>query len=411
MESDSPQPSAVGVIRFAVLVLIGTALVSSAADWPGFRGPNRDGIAPDKGINKNWTQRPPPLLWKQSLSDDGYAGPAVSGRTLYIVDHSGSNDIVRALDVANGKELWRYSYSDAAVNRQGFTVSTPMIWEGKVFIFSRLGKVICLRASSGELIWKRDPVAEYKGGNPPWKFTMSPVIDDGKLIFCPGGTNAAVVALDPNSGKTIWVGGGSANASYATPVVAMLNGRKHYVVFMVPGLYGVDSSDGRLLWKVPWKTNYGGKKGPTPVLVGDRIFICSTEGGSGGLIDFAGGAPRVVWQHKLMQEHFPTPIYYHSRIYGSSDPKFLICLDPETGGVHWKETAGAYASVIGVDDVVIFLSGSTGELIMVDATSPVYKELGRCKPLGGQSWTAPIIADGRLYVRNKKELACLDLSP
>jgi len=401
--------STVCFVCFALLVLGAGVQVSAAADWPGFRGPARDGIAPDKRINKNWNQWPPRLLWKQSLGDKGYAAPAVSSNRLYIVDHAGSNDIVRALDVLNGREVWRYSYFDAAVNKQGFTVSTPLIHDNKVYVFSRLGKVLCLSADSRALLWQRAVVAEYKGIKPPWNYAMSPVIDDGKLIFCPGGTNAAVVALDPLSGKTIWTGGGSAQASYATPVVATLKGHRQYLLFNVPGLMGVDAGDGRVLWELPWKTRFGGKKGPTPVMVGDRIFICTTEGGATGLIELADGAPKVVWQHQLMQEHFPAPVYYHGRIYGSSDPKFLICLDPQSGEVLWKEPAGAYASVIGVDDTVIYLSGSTGELIMLDATSPAYKELGRCKPLGGTSWTAPIIADGRLYVRNKEEIACLDL--
>ena len=399
----------IGWMALWVSGVVLTTGVSPAADWPGFRGPNRDGLAPDTGINKNWTQKPPRLLWKESLSDNGYAGPSVSGNTLYIVDHAGNSDIVRALDAATGKELWRYSYVDAAVNKQGFTVCTPLISDNTVSIFSRLGKAVCLGADSGKLIWQRDLVGEYKGSKPPWNFTTSPVLDDGKLIFCPGGTNAAMVTVEPRSGKTIWAGAGSAGVSYASPVVATLHGRKQYLFYRVPGLCGVDPGDGRLLWEVPWETKFGGKKGPTPVLVGDRIYICSTEGGSNGLIDLAGGAPKVVWEHKLMQEHFSTPIYYHDRIYGSSDPKFIMCLDPQTGAVLWKETVGTYASVIGVDDAAIFLSGSTGELIMVDATTPSYKELGRFTPLGGQSWTAPIIAGGRLYVRNKKEIACLDL--
>jgi len=394
-------------LRLVPLLLL--APLAQAADWPGFRGPNADGISPETGINKDWNQKPPKTLWKIALTDNGWAAPSLANGKLYIADHLDKEDIVRAIDAATGAELWHFNYPDAEKFRNGFTVSTPLVLDGKVYIFSRKGKIHCLRAETGEKLWSRDLVAEYKGIAPFWDYCASPVADGQTLIVCPNGPeHAAVVALNKETGETLWQSG-DFKVSYASPVVATLNGHKQYVVIGEEGLYGLDPATGSQLWQVPWPTKLGGKKGPTPVIVGDRIFVATTEGGDTGLVDVANNTPTLVWKHTQMQDHFPTSIYYHSRIYGSSEPKFLVCLDPATGNILWKQETGQYTSVIGVDDAVIALSGKTGELVMLDASVPDYKELGRCTPLGGQSWAPMIIANGRLFVRNQKELACLDL--
>lgn len=378
------------------------------ADWPGFRGPNADGIAPEQGINKDWNKKAPQTLWKVALSDNGWAAPAVANGRLYIVDHQGTDDVVRALDAATGKDLWRFTYPDAEMNRHGFTVSTPLIVGDKVYVSSRKGKIHCLHAVTGEKLWSRDLATEYPGVPPEWGFCMSPVVDGTALYVGVGGTTASVMALQKDSGQTLWQSGAFL-ISYASPVVAVMGGHKQLLICGAELVAGLDLAKGEELWRVPWPTKYG-KKGPTPVLLGDnRFFVSTTEGGDTGVVDLSSGTPVVTWKDKQMQDHFPTPIYFHGRIYGSSDPKFLECLDPATGAVLWKEEAGQYVSVIGVDDTVIALSGKTGDLIQIDATVPAYKELGRCTPLGGTSWAPLIIANGRLYVRNQKELACIDL--
>ena len=392
-----------------LIFLITFVAAAQAGDWPGFRGPNADGISPERGINKDWNQKTPRILWKVALTDNGNAAPAVANGQLYIVDHQGAEDSVRALDAATGKDLWHFNYPDADTNRYGFTVNTPLVVGDKLYVYSRKGKIHCLNAARGELLWNRDLASEYPGPPPPWGFCMSPVVDNQTLLLGVSGSSVGMVALDKETGKTIWEAG-DLKVSYASPVVATLHGSKQYLVFGVEALYSLDPANGKTLWQLPWPTKFGGKKGPTPVLVGNRIFIATTEGGETGMIDLSSGTPVVIWKHKEIQDHFTTPIFYHGCLFGSSDPKFLACLDPATGKIFWKQETGQYTSVLGVDDTVIALSGKTGELFMIDATTaPNYLELGRCTPLGGTSWVAPILANGHLYIRNQKELACVDL--
>jgi len=396
--------------RIAIAGAIGLAGSAKAADWPNFLGPNTNNISLERGLNKSWSNQLPRILWKTDLTDEGYAAPSIAGGKLFIVDHLGSNDIVRALSIADGHELWRYEYPDAVKAHQGFTANTPLVDGNKVYTYSRRGKVHCLDTESGAVLWSRDLAAEYQSKMPPWEFCMSPVVDGDKLILCPNGERCGLLFLDKITGKTLKEAAPGFLASYATPIIATLNGVRQYVLFGTDRLTGISADDGKELWQVPWPTKFGGKKGPTPLLLGDnRIFASTTEGGDTGVVDLSSGSPVVTWKHQKMQDHFPTPVFYHSRIYGASDPKFLVCLDPADGQILWEKETGKYTSVLAADDTVIALSGSSGELLMLDAAVPEYSELGRFTPLGGQSWTAPVLSDGRLYVRNKTAIACIDL--
>lgn len=383
--------------------------IARGGDWPCFRGPEANGISPERGISKAWNQKVPKTIWKVALSDNGNAAPAVANGRVYIVDHHEKEDTVRALDAETGKDLWGFTYPDGETNRYGFTTSTPLVLGEKVYVHSRKGKIHCLNAATGEMLWQRDLASEYPGTPPPWDFCMSPVADNQAVLLGVSGSSVGLVSLDKETGKTIWEAS-DLKISYASPVVATFKGRKQYLIFGMDALYSLDPSTGKTLWQVPWPTKYGGKKGPTPVLVGERIFVATTEGGESGLIDVSSGDPVVVWKNTALQDHFTTPIFYHGSVFASCDPKFLACIDPATGKFLWKQETGQFTSVLGVDDTVLALSGKTGELFMIDASNAQnYSELGRFTPLGGQSWVAPIVANGRLYIRNQKELACIDL--
>ncbi len=397
------------MLNLALLMLcLCLPLVVFAADWPQFRGPQASGIAPDQGINKNWAQRPPQKLWEVALGDDGYAGPAVAGGKVYIIDHQGAQDVVRALDLATGQEIWRFSYADTAEENNGFARSTPLISEGKVYTFSRLGSIHCLDAETGAKLWSRNIQTDFGGQKPGHEYCMSPIVDGHRLILCPGGNNAAVVALDKNTGQTIWAGGGSDIPGYATPVVAEILGAKQYVVFTGVSLIGVAVDSGQLLWRFPWETRYNINVA-TPLIVGNRIFISSDYDHGCAMVEITAQGPKALWENKELQAHFSSPVVYNGYIYGVGNPGFLVCLDPATGAALWKQPGFEKGGLCAVDGVLLVMTGNSGDVVMVNATRDGYEELGRITPLGGQSWTAPIIAGGKLLVRNQQALVCLDL--
>jgi outer membrane protein assembly factor BamB len=395
----------VTVLAFLAL-LIGTR-TAMTEDWPQFRGPGVNGVSQEHGINKDWAAHPPKVLWKLDLKDNGNAAPAVAGERVYIVDHQGAQDIVRALDLSTGTQAWQFEYDDAKQNKYGFTVSTPLIDHGKLYVLSRLGKVTCLDAAKGEQLWQRNLMAEIKARRPGWDYCMSPVLDGDKLIFAPGGEGTGVVALDKATGQTLWKGGGGGLTSYGTPLVAQIDGKKQYIALTAMAVKGVAAEDGKLLWEVAWPNKYD-KKGPSPVLVGERVLIATTEGGDTGLIEVKDNTPTLVWKTKTIQCHFTTPVLYHDRVWACSDAN-MMAFEPLTGKILWKKKGFEHASLIAVDDTVIGLNGADGKLFMLDATAEEYKELGSFSPLGGVSWTPPVIAGGKLLVRNLKTLVCLDL--
>lgn len=392
----------------AVAVEPAPQATSGSVDWPRFRGPDGNGISPEKGISKDWAAQPPRLLWKVPMSDDGYTGPSVANGLVYIIDHQGSDDIVRALSLSDGRDVWTYRYRDADSSNYGFARATPTVDGSKVYTLSRLGALHCLDAKTGKVVWRRQINDEFSARKPQWDTSYSPVVDGDRLIVCPGGPDAAVAVLDKSTGKTIWQGGGSDGQSYATPVVATIGGKKQYVVFAAKALIGVDASNGTLLWRAPWSTAYD-VNAATPVVIGDSVFIASGYGKGCALVDVKGSEASIRWANKSIQAHFSSPIYFKGHIYGTGDPGVLVCLDPQTGKELWRQPGFEKGGIVGVDGVILALSGSNGDLAMVEMSPAGYKELGRVTPLGGQSWTAPIVAQGRAIVRNKSAIACLSL--
>jgi outer membrane protein assembly factor BamB len=393
--------------RILTAAAILTATTLSAADWPNFLGPNRDSISTETGLNKNWNAQPPRELWRVPMSDDGYAGPSVANGKVFIINHAGDKDIVRALDLKTGKDIWTYTYADKSKPNYGFARATPTVENGKVYTVSRFGVVNCLDEKTGKPIWTKDVVKESKGEVPRWEMAWSPFIDGDKIIVQPGGSGATVAALNKNTGATLWKGGGSDAPGYGTAVIATLAGKKQYLVFTAKHLIGVDAADGKLLWKVAWETKYD-VNAATPLVVGpNKVFISSNYARGCAMVTVTGNNASIAWENKELQCHFNSPILFGNHIYGISNE--LACLDPQTGKALWKQPGFEKGGLVIADGVIIAMDGKAGDVVMAEASPRAYRELGRIKPLGGQSWTAPIIADGKLIIRNKNTLACLAL--
>ncbi|NPV47921.1 MAG: PQQ-binding-like beta-propeller repeat protein [Armatimonadetes bacterium] len=398
-------------VRLTAVLLMGGLLLANmgqAADWPRFGGPKGDFMAPDTGINQDWANRPPRVLWQTAMSDDGYAGPAVAGGKVYIIDHRGAQDVVRAIDLTTGQDVWTFVYDDPGDPNYGFARSTPCIDEGLVYTLSRNGLLHALDAANGTRLWSRDLRADFQGQKPQWDYTASPIVDGDRLVVVAGGPEASVVTLNKKTGETIWAGGGTFETGYATPVIATINEVKQYIVFTAKALTGVSAADGALLWQIPWETSYG-VNAALPIVDGNYVFATSGYRFGGGVFQISPDGPQQVWFSKAMQAHFSSPIYYKGFIWGTTDPGDLICLAPRDGTVLWRQGGFEKGGIVIVDDVIIALSGASGEIIMAAASTEGYQELGRLQGLGGQSWTAPIVADGKLIIRNKSALACLDL--
>jgi outer membrane protein assembly factor BamB len=399
-------------MRTAIVVAIAslTAVCAPADDWPQFRGPNADGMSVETGINLDWAKKAPATLWTATLHDQGYSGPAVANGKVFIVDHQEGKDAVLAFDLESGDEGWRFTYEAPGDENFGFARSTPCVDGKYVYTMSRDGVVHCLDIKSGKKVWRQEALASVNGKAPKWGVSNSPIIDGPRLIVAGGGKGAHLLALNKKNGKILWKGGKSAPLGYATPVVTTIDGKSQYLNFSGKGLSGIQATNGDLLWSHPWPTKYD-INAATPIHVGGSLIFISSGYKTGcSSVQIKGGNAREVWRSKDMNAHFSTPILVDGLIYGTGDPGFLICLDPKTGDVKWKEPGFEKGGVIGIDGHIIAVSGNTGDVVLVEITPDAYREKGRIKPLGGQSWTAPVVSNKRLIIRNKGKLIVLDLS-
>jgi outer membrane protein assembly factor BamB len=331
----------------------------------------------------------------------------VAGGKVFIVDHQGGNDVVKALDLKTGKEAWSFAYPDATSHNYGFARATPAYAGGKVYTLSRGGKLHCLDAASGSKLWLRELGAEFGGVRPKWDYSATPLVDGNRVVVCPGGATGLAV-LDAATGKTLLTGGKGGPPGYATPVVATIGGQRQYVIFAGKELYGADTASGRTLWSVPWVTAHD-VNAATPVVIDNFVFITSGYGVGCGMVKVSGSSASVVWKSAEIQAHFSSSLYLNRFLYGTGDPGNLVCLNPQDGKAMWKQPGFEKGGLVAVDGCLIVISGNTGDVVLVKATHEGYEELGRVTPLGGQSWTAPVVAQGKLLVRNTQSLACLDL--
>jgi len=394
----------------ALVILCLCATVTLAADWPNFFGPTRNGIAPDTGLNKDWKARPPQVLWQVTMGDNGYAGPSVADGKVFIIDRAGDNDVVRCLRLQDGQEVWACTYQEGGGDNYGFARSTPSYAAGKLYTLSRLGILCCIDVATGKILWSKALMREFGGKPPQWNYTSSPLVDGDKVIVQSGSPQGNVIALNKDTGAVVWVSDNMDSAGYATPTIATILGQRQYVMATGKRVIGVHPDTGQALWGFNWTTKYD-VNASQPIVEGNYVFITSGYGSGCGLVEITAQGAQPRWQNMDISAHFSSPIFYNGYLYSNSDSGggSLVCMSPQQGQVAWRQGGFEKGGLLIADGVIIACVGNTGDVVMAKADPAGYQELGRIKPLGGQSWTAPILADGKLIVRNKQALACVDL--
>ena len=394
-------------LHLALALAVSFSSILHAADWPRFLGPEGTGICREPGLNLDWSQKSPAKLWSIPFSsEEGYSGPIVVKGVVYILDNKGADGLVRALDLKSGREIWSFTYPNPGKKNYGFAKSSPAFDNGKIYAIGQRGEVFCLDAKNGQKIWATS-LLDLGGEAPKWDYSCSPLIDGDRLILCPGG-QTSVVALNKTTGSVIWKGGANSKAGYSTPAAATLGGKAQYLVFSGTDLSGVNPADGKILWSLPWKTGYD-INAIVPLVFEQNIFISSAYGHGSALLEISGDKVTPKWENKEILARFSTPILVDGFAYSTGDQNALVCLDVKTGQLRWKGPNLENGGLTAVPGAIIGLDGKNSDIVLFKTSPERYEELGRIKGLGGRSWTAPVIADGKLLIRNLKELACFDL--
>lgn len=381
------------------------------ADWPQYRGINRDGISKETAIIKTWTETGPKVVWKTPVGD-GYSGMAIVGNRIYTMDAKDKDEFVVCMDATSGKELWRYRNDSNFVNDQGNGPrGTPTVESDVVYSFGAQGGLSALNAKDGSKIWTHDVKKDVGGKVPIWGFSSSPLIE-GELLILPvgGADNNAIVAFNKKTGAIAWRSQGD-EPGYSSAIATTIKGVRQILVFSGTKLLSVSPADGKLLWSYPWKTDWFVNAAVPIVMPDDKVFISTAyDVGAAVLkVNVAGGKHSVqeVWLSKSMRNHFNTSIYHNGHIYGF-DNAVLKCIDANTGEDKWKRSGFGRGSLLLADGHLIVLS-ERGQLVMVEATPTEYKEKASAEVLQGKCWTMPTLVNGKLFVRNQKEMVCLDL--
>lgn len=397
------------------LVLI-ASLLSFAADWPQWRGPNRDGISaesiePWKGELK--------VLWRQPVGE-GHSSPIMARDRVFI--HAKVRDKeqeeVLAFDARTGKKLWRSPYErNKFENAYGNGPrSTPVVDSDRIYTLGVTGILAAWDATSGKEQWKLDVLREFKAPNLFFGVSSSPVVDGDKLLVLVGGPDASVVAFDKSNGKVRWKTGSDA-ASYASPIVTSRDGRRLAVFLTAKGVLAVNPADGTPYWQYPLVDKLS-ESSTTPVRAGDLLFASSVTFGSVGLkLTAKDGKPAYeeLWKNDRLTCYFSTPVAMNEHLYivtGQLLPPSakLHCIEAKTGNIVWTrpKAVGKYHGTLLLAKDRLLLLEEEGDLVLIEPSPKEYKELSRGK-VCGQTWAHPALAHGRLYVRDEKELICVQV--
>ncbi len=394
-----------------------------AEDWPQWRGVHRDGTSAETKLLKEWPEGGPTLLWHVTDIGKGYSTPAIEANRLYLLSNVGLEDeFVKAFDAQNGKEIWSTRIGKVGLPDQqpNFPAarSTPTIDGDVLYALGSDGDLTCLEKLTGKIRWQKNVQNEFGGKPGRWAYAESPLIDGDKVICTPGGSEAALIALNKKSGAIIWktpIPGSENDAGYASAVLATINGVKQYVTFMGAGVIGVNAETGELLWK----TGYNKDAVPivTPVIMDNMIYTSSRAGCT--LVKISGSASKAkvdtVYTDNKLPNAIGGSVLVGDYLYGTNN-KMLMCMEFVTGNVLWEDASIAPGSLCYADGM-LYMHGENGDMVLFAATPDGYLEAGRFSPPDqpertdrmAKVWPYPVIANGRLYFRDHDVLWCYAL--
>ncbi len=428
-------------------------------DWPRFLGPTGDSKSPEHGILSKWPEAGPRLVWHTKVGS-GYSMPVVSRGRLFMFDRLGRQARLRCLESETGKPVWEFTYPTEyqdIIGADNGPRASPVVDDERVYILGPEGMLHCLNVTDGKALWKLDTSEKFHVVQNFFGVGSTPVVEGDLLILGVGGSPAGSRPSSPDQLNEI-KGGGSGIvaldkftgavkyqvtdelASYASPTMATIGGRRWGFVFARGGLVGFDPSSGKVDFEFPWRAKrLYSVNAATPVVVGDTVFISESYEIGAALLRAKPGGYDIVWKDpagirdpKAMRLHWNTPIALDGFLYGSSgensDDAELRCIDLATGKVKWSEPGLGRASLMYVDGHLVCLT-ENGHVHLLRATPEKYDAVASfvpknkekdAEPAAGESapnlltypaWAAPILSHGLLYLRGHDQLACFELIP
>ena len=426
-----PGPRATVLYTTALLSLLPSAMGAAGADpassprgeWPQWRGPNRDALSDETGLLETWDEKGPPLLWEKLGLGKGYSSIAVAGGRIFTLgERQGKTDLI-ALSVDGGEELWATRVGGGSPN------STPTVSGDLVYALDRHGKLLCAR-TSGASVWRKDLRKDFGGRMMSgWGYSESPLVDGERLVCTPGAEDAVLVALDRKTGETLWkaalpddVGSrGKRGAAYSSIVVSEAQGIRQYVQLIGRGLVSVRADTGEVLWTYNRIAN-GTANIPTPIVKGNLVFASTGYGAGAALLEVKRrgsglGADEVYFlESRTLQNHHGGMVLLGDHVYcgHGHGEGFPLSIELKTGKAAWRPGRGpgkGSAAVVYADGHLYFRY-ENGVIALIEAQPENYVLKGQFRIASprGKSWPHPVIAGGRLYLRDQDALLCYDVT-
>lgn len=417
-------------VFLALCLLANTATAaekaSSGAEWPQWRGPERNGISTETGLRKSWENgEQPKLLWTVKGLGSGYSSVAIADGKIFTMGKIGNREHLIARSLSSGEEIWK-----TPVGNGDHSNCTPTVDGDHVYAVGLRGDLVCAKIATGAVVWSKNFEKDFGGKMMSgWGFSESPLIDGDRLICTPGAKDAVLAALQKNTGKVIWkaamppnVGNqGGDGAAYSSIVISNGAKTKQYIQLVGRGIVGVRAKDGKTLWTYNRIAN-GTANIPTPIVNGDYVF-CSTGYGTGAALLKLQRKGSNIEAKELyylksdkMQNHHGGMILLDDHIYcgHGHNNGFPLCIEMKTGKVKWKpgRGAGTGSAAIALADGHFYFRYEDGTMALIEATPDEYRLKGSFSiaSRNGPSWPHPVICDKRLYLRDQDLLHCYDLA-
>jgi len=396
---------------FAATASVLLAFSISAADWPTFLGPKRDGISPDTGLLKTWPEAGPAQLWKNTNIGPGWSSVAVVGDLLYTTGNEGENQMLICIDVKTGKELWRAAQGPKSDHKKyDGARATPTVDGDHIYLTNGKGLVTCQSAKDGKVIWKKNMSTDFGGKVGGWQYAESVTILGKLAIVVPGGAQG-VVALDKSTGSKVWTSGATLTAGYCSLLPVTVGKDTILVTGSQSGLIAIDPKNGKEIYRNPFAENNTANT-PTPAFSDGYLFwsvgynkgsICLKVTNANGKWNF-----EEAWKSGEFGSHPGNFVVANGQIYGKGK-RGLTCLDLKTGQTLWG-TPGYAGQATFADNLVYAFSDQGGKLALVEPLAGEGRVKGKIHVEGtGSSWSHPVVINGRLFVRYDTNLYCFDV--
>jgi len=388
-----------------------SAAMDTPAEWPGFRGPNRDSIIHGVQIKTDWSTSPPVEIWRRPIGP-GWSSFAVHGDLLYTQEQRGDDEVVSCYRVSTGEPVWRHRDPIRFYESNGGAGprATPTLSRGRVYTLGATALLNALDAATGKVVWSHNAATDTGRKTPEWGFTSSPLVVDDIVIVAVSGTLAA---YDAATGKPRWVGP-QHGGSYSSPQLATIDGVAQILLLSAPGVVSVSPADGKLLWEHTWE----GGAIVQPALMADGGILINAMSAMGGIATrrlavargTGGWTVEERWTSNGLKPYYSDFVVHKGHAYGF-DGSILACIDLEDGKRKWK--GGRYGTgqlVLLADQDVLLVTSEDGELALVKATPDQFTELARIPALNSKTWNHPVLIGDRLLVRNGEEMVAFRLS-